>query len=350
MPPAAEDEAQQGLLGAVPNSTSRSVGSVDVGCVAMESYYGTWSGHDIEHLDVAYPMLRRRHRSLIFLAGDSSLDNKAWIEDVRPALNGYEDFLRPPSMKTDVSYWLNHEAVERGAGHLACLNTAVEATTLSDRDGRLLPADQFIRDHITADDYLVVSVGGNDIALKPSFCTILNMLVLVRCSSQSCLSRCACGCLPFSGCCGGSVAHGGCFGCLRSLLGCAWPPGLGYFVDLFGNAVQNYVLRLLGPTRPKKVVVCMIYFLQEGGSSWADAALRALDYDRNPARLQEAIRAVFRLATRRIRIPGTQVVAFPLFEVLDGKSSLDYVSRVEPSRAGGKKMAKAFMDAILLGI
>lgn len=26
---------------------------------------------------------------------------------------------------------------------------------------------------------------------------------------------------------------------------CGWPPGLPYFVDLFGNRVQNYVERIL---------------------------------------------------------------------------------------------------------
>lgn len=91
----------------------------------------------------------------------------------------------------------------------------------------------------------------------------------------------------------------------------------------------------------------MIYFLDESGSSWADQALRALDYDNNSARLQEAIRTVFRLATRRIRIHGTKVVPFPLFEVLDGRSSTDYVSRVEPIPSGGKKMAEALMDVVL---
>merc|ERR1711972_1117211 len=91
----------------------------------------------------------------------------------------------------------------------------------------------------------------------------------------------------------------------------------------------------------------MIYFLDENGSSWADQALAALDYDANPARLQEAIRAVFRLATRRIRIRGTEVVAFPLFEVLDGKNTADYVSRVEPSPSGGKKMAEALVEVVV---
>lgn len=317
------------------------------GFVHTFAYYNTYNGHEVEHLAVVHAALRERHDGLIFLAGDSSLDNKAWFEDQAPALNGYEEVLRPPTMKTDVCYWLNFEAVERGVEHLACLNTAIEATTLGDRDGRLLPPDRFLRGHITANDFLIVSVGGNDIALRPTLCTILNMLMLVRGNPLACLRYCACGCLPCAGCCGGSVGGLGCFGCLRSMLGCVCPPGLAYFADLFGNAIRNYVIRILGPTRPKKVIVCMIYFLDEQGSSWADAALEALDYDRNPARLQEAIRAVFRLATRRIHIRGTNVVAFPLFEVLDGKNSSDYVSRVEPSRSGGSKIAKALMDVVL---
>ena len=45
--------------------------------------------------------------------------------------------------------------------------------------------------------------------------------------------------------------------------------------------------------------------------------------------------------------PGTEVVAFPLFEVLDGSDSRDYVQRVEPSPQGGAKMGRALMDALL---
>merc|ERR1712194_557965 len=226
---------------------------------------------------------------------------------------------------------------------------AVEATLLADRAEGLLPQDHFIHDHITPEDYLVVSIGGNDIALGPSACTIANMLTMVRCTSKSCLRSCGCGFLCCGGLLGGKVTRTGCLGCFRSLFGFVWPPGIGYFVDLFGNAVQNYVLRVLGDKRPKKVLVCMIYFLDEQGTSWADRTLDALDYNENPGRLQEAIRVVFRLATQRISIPGTEVIAFPLFDVLDGKDSTDYVSRVEPSPSGGEKMAKALMTTLLGG-
>eukprot|EP00964_Phaeocystis_antarctica_P075395 scaffold46517_cov50-Phaeocystis_antarctica.AAC.1 len=37
----------------------------------------------------------------------------------------------------------------------------------------MLAQDQFVRDHIEATDTLVVSVGGNDVALRPSVATAL---------------------------------------------------------------------------------------------------------------------------------------------------------------------------------
>lgn len=43
--------------------------------------------------------------------------------------------------------------------------------------------------------------------------------------------------------------------------------------------------------------------------------------------------------------PGTEVVPFPLFEVLDGKNTEDYLQRVEPSPSGGKKMGDALFAA-----
>eukprot|EP00408_Alexandrium_pacificum_P054786 CAMPEP_0171268958 /NCGR_PEP_ID=MMETSP0790-20130122/59943_1 /TAXON_ID=2925 /ORGANISM="Alexandrium catenella, Strain OF101" /LENGTH=124 /DNA_ID=CAMNT_0011737743 /DNA_START=1 /DNA_END=375 /DNA_ORIENTATION=- len=92
----------------------------------------------------------------------------------------------------------------------------------------------------------------------------------------------------------------------------------------------------------------MIYYLDEKSTgSWADGALTCMCYNCYPQRLQAAIRAMFHLATKRIHIPDTEVVAVPLFRVLDGKSSDDYVQRVEPSPDGGRKLAVAVLDAIL---
>eukprot|EP00908_Phaeocystis_cordata_P025746 Transcript_8226.p2 GENE.Transcript_8226~~Transcript_8226.p2 ORF type:complete len:120 (-),score=47.42 Transcript_8226:109-468(-) len=92
----------------------------------------------------------------------------------------------------------------------------------------------------------------------------------------------------------------------------------------------------------------MIYYLDvHGRGSWADCFLQCMCYDCAPGRLQAAIKRVFELATSTIRIEGTEVVAYPLFEVLDGSDSRDYVQRVEPSPQGGAKMGRALMDALL---
>ena len=200
-------------------------------------------GHDASHLETVHEELRRGGRAAIFLAGDSSLDNKYWFDETAPALNGYERILSPPTQKLDVCYWLNREAVRRERPDLFCLNTAIEATSLNDRACcRLLTQDRFIRDHITAADYLVVSVGGNDLAMAPVLATVLNIIPLLCLTPQCCIER-GQACPP------NSHVDCGCLGC--GLPGCAvagfgCPPGLAYFVDLFQHRVENYVRNLLG--------------------------------------------------------------------------------------------------------
>lgn len=317
------------------------------GTVSARDFYSTYHGHETELLTVLLHALREDHQRVIFLAGDSSLDNKYWFNDTSPAINGYERVLVPPRMKQDVAYWLNWEAVRRGEANWCCLNTAVEATSLNSRAmGNLLRQDAFIRDHITDDDVLVVSLGGNDIALNPLLCTILNLSLLVCCTPQYAVENCACSVTPNICCLDCGCLCCGLPGCLNGLL--SWPLGFGYFVDLFKNRVENYVRRLVSKRKPGRVVVCMIYYPDESGrGSWADPALRCMGYNCAPARLQCAIQKIFQLATSRIRIPGTEVLPFALHEVLDGRDTNDYVQRVEPSPAGGHKMAQALMDAIL---
>jgi len=174
--------------------------------------------------------MKEEKASTIFLAGDSSLDNKYWFNEQARAVNGFERILNPPTMKLDVCYWLtgmtvllainsridslfflsrlNLEALQRKES-LWCVNTAVEATSLNSRPFcSLLPQvfvwfifhlqtaikkcirllqDEFIRDTISEDDVLIVSIGGNDIALSPLLCTILNISMLICCTPQCCL-------------------------------------------------------------------------------------------------------------------------------------------------------------------
>merc|ERR1712039_249940 len=229
--------------------------------------------------------------------------------------NGYENiFTNPAAMKKDVCYHLNNEAAENfGSGNTCTVMTSVEATTLADREQHgLLVQDAFIRDHVTDNDFIIVSVGGNDIALNPTLRTIFNMFILTRCP--------------------------------RFLIKWGLAPGLGYFVKFFQGRIQRFISQIVVKQRPRKILVCMIYYPLEKPGGWADRSLRLLGYDRDPGKLQLIIRAVFqRIARRGFNLPGTHVEPFALFDILDAADPKDYENRVEPSVTGGAKMAKAFL-------
>lgn len=289
--------------------------------ISNEMFYGEYHGHLVPHLkDIVRSLTVNGGRSVIYLCGDSSLDNKYWLPDSdrRPAINGYETVLVPPRMAPDIAYWLNHECVERGVGESICaVNASVEESTLADRAaGSLLPQDAFIRDHISEKDVLVVSVGGNDVALRPTLSTIVSIAALL--------------CSP------------------RWLIRSHWAPGFGHFIRMFRNDTQRLIETVIANRKPRCVVVCMYYYFDEtSGGAWADAVLSKLGYDRDPTKLQLVMREIFAAATQAIQLEGIEVLPLPLYNVLDGKNSDDYEQRVEPSVQGGQKMARAIMDCIL---
>ena len=160
--------------------------------ISSEDWHHTYYGHELEHLETVNSWFRQSisngdHDSMIYLIGDSSLDNKFWLnnkaDDQAKAVNGYDKILKPPRSKKDVAYWLNKANVDnkaKGLTKYGVLNCSVEESRIESRSrGKLLPQDQFVKDHITSQDVVVVSVGGNDIALFPQICTIANMLVRV---------------------------------------------------------------------------------------------------------------------------------------------------------------------------
>lgn len=288
-----------------------------MGTIDSNHFYHEYHGHTIADLTTLVKLLPQG-RGILYLVGDSTLDNKYWLSAKQAAINGYEHVLRPPRSTPDVAYWLNRLLVERGLGESLCaINTAIEESTLGLRDrGRtLLPQDEFVMQHITERDVLVVSCGGNDIALRPSFCTIASIIPLLA--------------TP------GAMVDWG------------MAPGLGHFVSLFRDHTRDVVQRIVSKRKPRVVVVCMLYYLDESQTGgWADRTLSMLGYDKRPETLQRIMRKVFELATSQVRVEGTHVVAVPLFEALDGKTSADYVARVEPSAQGGQKMASLILDRL----
>jgi hypothetical protein len=312
-------------------------------------FYQEYYGHPINQLEKLHDFIRCNknvNNSIIWLVGDSSLDNKYWFNQSTKALNGYEKILDKPSSKKDIAYWLNSEIIKNDwKDNMTAINCAVEESSIGSRScGRLLEHDKFVRNHIQEQDFLVVSVGGNDIALKPSICTIINTLLLLKCSTDNCIKNYSCGCsIPCDDYCYGSGPS-----CLSNLL--AFPLGYGYFLHLFGQRIQSFIKNMLsGMVKPKKILICMIYYIDEKeGNGWADGVLATLGYNKNPKTLQSLIRSAFRDATKKLSLPyaDTEIVAVPLFAALDGKTSSDYEQRVEPSAKGGNKMAKLIFDAI----
>jgi len=213
--------------------------------ISAGQFYRTYSGHNPRKVEQILDVLFEVHglsATAIFLAGDSSLDNKTWLfnqgapaEHWRPAaahapaVNGFEHVLDPPRMVCDVSYWMNRVLHDCGASAFT-VNTAIEATTLASRVGGvqccivptcggLYEQDCIIRDRIRANDMLVISVGGNDIALAPSIFTVVALVLLML--------------TPWP------------------LLG-VWHPAVAYFVFMFRYQVQRYASLLTERTRLRK--------------------------------------------------------------------------------------------------
>jgi hypothetical protein len=295
------------------------------GKINRSRFYYEWKGHKISDLIrfKEITLAERPDKPIVYLAGDSSLDNKYWVHKSVAELGVevptiYEKTLDKPQPKPDVSFWLN-SLLGEGA---TCINTAVEESMLRERDDKLLSHDEFIRDNIHAEDVLIVSVGANDVAMKPLPCTIRHMLQLAWLTPRKSLES-------------GKASS------------------LQYFKHMFGTQLQDYVTRMTAKTKPRAVIICMIYFPLEAEfkqKSWADMQLKALGYDWYPGQLQAAIRAMYEIATKQIKIEGTEVVPCALHEVLDGKRPDDYTARVEPNDEGGRKMAvrfKSLLDEIL---
>src|SRR5438876_12395280 len=81
-------------------------------------FYSEWKGHNISDLSTLHSLIlsRRPNRPIIYLAGDSSLDNKYWVssDDLRkisPAVDIPEIYrvaFDRPRPKPDIAFWLNH--------------------------------------------------------------------------------------------------------------------------------------------------------------------------------------------------------------------------------------------------
>jgi hypothetical protein len=289
--------------------------------INASKFYHEYKGHRVADLQKFHALTRelRPEKPIVWLAGDSSLDNKYWVPgsgaggDPLPVEvpTIYEEVLEPPKPKPDVAFWMNHVMGEK----MTCINTSIEESMLRERDNGLLAQDKFICDNIQKEDVLVVSVGGNDIAYSPTVVTIWHLLRLAWFTRRVSIENGTAASLP-------------------------------YFKGLFKTKTQDYISRLISVTKPRTVIVCMIYYPLESKykqKSWADLSLMALGYNWWPGQLQAAIRKMYEMGTREVEVQGTTVLPCPLFEVMDGTRKEEYVDRVEPGVKGGMVMAKKFV-------
>ena len=99
-----------------------------------------------------HQFLREQGKKIVWLVGDSSLDNKHWLFSNRlknsvadkafaPAVNGLEHVLQPPKSVQDVAHFVNVFLASNGLSDFACLCCAVEESTVADRyDNKLAPS------------------------------------------------------------------------------------------------------------------------------------------------------------------------------------------------------------------
>jgi len=291
--------------------------NVDGDKISSDEYYDEYHGHKVKHLQKIHDKIRKT-RACCFLVGDSSLDNKYWLNGRKvKAINGYEEILTDNMVK-DVAYWVNKSLIdEKKDADFFCVNASVEESTVEIRqDGNLLPQDQFVQNNIKSNDVLICSVGGNDIALKPTTYTMINLALLLLQPT--------------------------------SLIENNWAIGTGHLYDIWKTQTENYIKSLCLKNKPKIIVICSLYYIDEKScSSWANNLLSKIGYDSDPEKIQLLISKIYDLATTKIEIEGTTIIPFPLFKILDGKNTKDYVQRVEPSILGGSKIGKALVKKIL---
>lgn len=298
--------------------------------IHTEDFYNNYFGHNIDHLQLLINYFRRENKNIIFLAGDSTLDNKHWIlnnpHKKYKAINGYENILDSPYMIGDISFHINNYLKNM---NYVCINCAVEEATLLNKSHKLNDQDILIRDNIQKDDILLVSIGGNDIALNPNTNVMINFGLLYYTNNIDKIKN--------------NIMSAN---------------GITYFKTVFKNKLKQYIFNLTSKQRPSNIILSGIYYPDENikDNSWANTALKLLNYDNNPDKLQSIIKSLYEQILFKIRLEiyitdnkildESNIIPLPLYNILNGKITEDYIERVEPSHHGGKKIAQYIYNII----
>jgi len=264
--------------------------------INQELFYEPYHGHDVEDIiKIYYAAKSSKVDQIVWLAGDSTLDNKYWIkkDEQKPATHVYDKILDNPHMIQDVAYHVNTLLNK----NQLCINTSIEATTLEQHITRSFEQDVFIKENVGVNDTLIVSCGGNDILFDP-----MSMM--------------------------------------PHLLKYLVTGYIDFFHDIFHDKLKAFVKKLTKKTKPKKVIICILYYPNfQNPAGWASTLLSAFKMLGAENMVLKLIQTVYQECVSKIKITGLNLEYCPLYIALDGTNTNDYVSGVEPSVQGGKKIA-----------
>lgn len=278
-------------------------------------FYDNYYGHRIEDLEYIVKYSKQRFESIIYLTGDSTLDNKYWLNERIPMHEKLREVMNReyPKCRPDIAHCINTLIDPL----TVCINCAVEEATVESKSYIGLNAqDLIVMDNLNENDILVVSICGNDIALKPTLMTIFAIGSLLYCTPNS-------------------VVKSG------------YAIQLWYLMRKFRNLLMYYIKELTSKTKPRAIILCSIYYPCIFGRGWADKFLNMINYTNNPLKIHSLIDHIHSDITKSICLDDSiKIYPLELSKVLDFNDESDYVSRVEPSYIGGMKIANAITNII----
>lgn len=267
-----------------------------------KEYFSQYYGHPIQ--DLNFLLDQNKSKRKIYLVGDSTMDNKKWVLDkISSPSNGYEFFIENSVL--DVNHFVNH-FLEKEKLPFISLNFAIEEAFIRGKFA-LDEHDKIVKNNINENDILIVSIGGNDIALKPSPIIILELFNFLICSEEDKIKN---------------------------------------ILDTFETNLKDYISNLIQNKKPKAVFICAPYYpCKVMQKSWASTTLNLMKYYDDPYKVHKLINFIYK-KIKEIKIDNVNIIPVPIFEILDWEDENDYVASVEPSENGGRKIAKYFVDLI----
>lgn len=275
--------------------------------LSSKEYYATEKGHSAENVRKVHKgLLDFGYERFVFLVGSSTLDNKNYVSNSMSyyPVSGYEKVLTD-SCLPDICFYMNYFLKVDG-NRQSCINCAIEDSDITERLSELYGQDAFIRDNISEEDTLVISVGFDEFTSQR---TQFNMRMLLRVSEQDFSDRSPC------------YLH---------------------FKSIVCERLEMYIKEVTSKKIPKCVIICMGYYPCDATSKCNNpCCLKCIVYDKNPEGIKHLMKVIFEDAITKIAIPKVRIKFLSLYDVIDNKDEKLYTNCIYPSQEGGVLIARA---------